>query len=203
VTVAGAVSPPGADFSEPVTQNTLRIVDALYALDVSLANKRHFPAISWLTSYSLYVDAVKDWWGKVDPEWEDTRATALKILQQEAELEEIVRLVGPEALPQGDKLLLLISRMIREDFLQQSAYHEVDTYCVPAKAGLMLKTIIKFYELAQEMLNSGAGIEEIRSSPIVYRISRMKDIPNEVFEQSVKELWSEMEESLVVSKRVP
>lgn len=203
VTVAGAVSPPGADFSEPVTQNTIRIVDALYALDVSLANKRHFPSISWLTSYSLYVDAVKDWWNEYDPGWEETRASALRILQQEAELEEIVRLVGPEALPEGDKLLLLIARMIREDFLQQSAYHEVDTYCVPVKAGLMLKTIMKFYELAQEMLNSGAGIESIRSSPMVYRISRMKDIPNEVFEQRVKELWSEMEQSLVTGKRVP
>jgi V/A-type H+-transporting ATPase subunit A len=202
VTVAGAVSPPGADFSEPVTQNTLRIIDALYALDVSLANKRHFPAISWLTSYSLYADAVKDWWNEHDPGWEDTRAKALKVLQQEAELEEIVRLVGPEALPEGDKLLLLISRMIREDFLQQSAYNEVDTYCTPAKAGLMLKTIMKFYELAQEMLNSGAGIDSIRSSPIVYRISRMKDIPNDEFEQKNKELWSEMEESLVAGKRV-
>ena len=203
VTVAGSVSPPGADFSEPVTQNQIRIVDALYALDVSLANKRHFPSISWLTSYSLYVDAVKDWWNEYDPGWEETRASALRVLQQEAELEEIVRLVGPEALPEGDKLLLLIARMIREDFLQQSAYHEVDTYCVPVKAGLMLKTIMKFYELAQEMLNSGAGIESIRSSPMVYRISRMKDIPNEVFEQRVKELWSEMEQSLVTDKRVP
>ncbi len=203
VTVAGAVSPPGADFSEPVTQNTLRIIDALYALDVSLANKRHFPTINWLTSYSLYVDAVKDWWNEHDPGWEDTRASALRLLQQEAELEEIVRLVGPEALPEGDKLLLLITRMIREDFLQQSAYHEVDTYCVPAKAGLMLKTIMKFYELAQEALNSGAGIESIRSSPMVYRISRMKDIPNEGFEQRAKELWSEMEHSLVAGKRIP
>jgi len=203
VTVAGAVSPPGADFSEPVTQNTLRIIDALYALDVSLANKRHFPTINWLTSYSLYVDAVKDWWNEHDPGWEDTRASALRVLQQEAELEEIVRLVGPEALPEGDKLLLLIARMIREDFLQQSAYHEVDTYCVPAKAGLMLKTIMKFYELAQEALNSGAGIESIRSSPMVYRISRMKDIPNEGFDQRAKELWSEMEHSLVAGKRIP
>jgi len=203
VTVAGSVSPPGADFSEPVTQNTIRIIDAFYALEVSLANKRHFPAISWLTSYSLYVDAVKDWWNEHDPGWENTRASALRLLQQEAELEEIVRLVGPEALPEGDKLLLLIARMIREDFLQQSAYNEVDTYCTPAKAGLMLKTIMKFSELAQEMLNSGAGIESIRLSPMVYRISRMKDIPNDVFEQRVKELWSEMEQSLVAGKQVP
>ncbi|RLC68905.1 MAG: V-type ATP synthase subunit A, partial [Chloroflexi bacterium] len=202
VTVAGAVSPPGADFSEPVTQNTLRIIDALYSLDVSLANKRHFPTINWLTSYSLYVDAVKDWWNTQDPGWEDTRANALKVLQQEAELEEIVRLVGPEALPEGDKLLLLVARMIREDFLQQSAYHEVDTYCAPIKAGFMLKTIMKFYELAQEMLSSRAGIDSIRSSPMVYRISRMKDIPNEVFEERVKELWSEMEQSLTAGKRI-
>ncbi len=203
VTVAGAVSPPGADFSEPVTQNTLRIIDAFYALDVALANKRHFPTINWLTSYSLYVDAVRDWWSKHDPGWEGTRAEALRVLQKEAELEEIVRLVGPEALPEEDKLLLLVARMIREDFLQQSAYNEVDTYCTPAKAGLMLKTIMKFYELAQEMLHSGAGIESIRSSPMVYRVSRMKDIPNEVFEQKARELWSDMEESLVTAKRVP
>jgi len=202
VTVAGAVSPPGADFSEPVTQNTLRIIDALFALEVSLANKRHFPAISWLTSYSLYVDAVKDWWNEYDRGWENTRASALKLLQQEAELEEIVRLVGPESLPEADKLLLLVSRMIREDFLQQSAYHEVDTYCMPTKAGLMLKTIMKFYDLAQEMLDAGSGIESVRSSPMVYRISRMKDIPNEVAEEKMNELWREMEESMVAGKRV-
>ena len=200
VTTIGAVSPPGADFSEPVTQNTLRIVDALYALDVSLANKRHFPAINWLTSYSLYTDAVKDWWHKIYPEWLDSRGSALKILQQEAELEEIVRLVGPEALPEGDKLLLLVARMIREDFLQQSAYHEVDAYCTPLKAGLMLKTIMKFYELAQEILDAGRGIEEVRSSPMVYKISRMKDIPNEHFEQRINKLWSEMAENSAVHK---
>ena len=200
VTVAGAISPPGGDFSEPVTQNTLRIVDALYSLDVSLANRRHFPAINWLTSYSLYAEAVKDWWSKVSPEWADTRATALKLLQQEADLEEIVRLVGPEALPEGDKLLLLVARMIREDFLMQSAYHEIDTYTPPERAHLMLRTIIKFYELTQEMLNSGVSINEIRSSPMVYSISRMKDIPHDVFEERVKELWSEMETSLVAGK---
>jgi V/A-type H+-transporting ATPase subunit A len=203
VTIAGAISPPGADFSEPVTQNTLRIIDALYSLDVTLANRRHFPTINWLTSYSLYAEAVKDWWSKVNPEWADTRAIALKLLQEEAKLEEIVRLVGPEALPEGDKLVLLAARMIREDFLMQSAYHEIDTYCPPERAHLMLKTIIKFYELAQEMLESGISVAEIRSSPIVPRISRMKDIPHDVFEQRIKELRAEMEVSLEASKRVP
>ncbi len=200
VTIAGAVSPPGADFSEPVTQNTLRIVEALYSLDASLANRRHFPAINWLSSYSLYADAVEGWWSEISPDWAETRATGLRILQQEAELEEIVKLVGPEALPDGDKLLLAVSRMIREDFLAQSAYHAIDTYCLPARAHRMLQTIIKFYELAQEALNSGTSVNEIRQSPLVYRISRMKDIPNEEFEDRIKELWSEMESSLTARK---
>jgi V/A-type H+-transporting ATPase subunit A len=203
VTTAGAVSPPGADFSEPVTQNTLRIIDALYSLDVTLANRRHFPTINWLTSYSLYSEALKDWWSKVDPGWADARAVALKLLQEEAKLEEIVRLVGPEALPEGDKLVLLVARMIREDFLMQSAYHEIDTYCLPERAHLMLQTIIKFYELAQETLESGTSVAEIRSSPIVPRVSRMKDIPHDVFEQRIKELWAEIEVSLEARKRVP
>ncbi|MCK5587041.1 V-type ATP synthase subunit A, partial [Candidatus Bipolaricaulota bacterium] len=201
VTVAGAVSPPGADFSEPVTQSTMRIVDALFALDVGLANKRHFPAISWLTSYSLYVDAVKNWWNQHDTGWEETRAVALQLLQKEAELDEIVRLVGPGALPDVDKLLLLVARMIREDFLQQSAYSDADTYCSPAKAGLMLKTILKFHDMAKDMLTSGVEYETVRSSPIVYRIARMKEITNEEFTDKCKELWAEMDESLVARKR--
>jgi V/A-type H+-transporting ATPase subunit A len=200
VTVAGAVSPPGADFSEPVTQNTLRIVDAFYALDTALANRRHFPAINWLTSYSLYVDDVKGWWSEVSPEWETTRAMALRLLQQEAELEEIVRLVGPEALPEDDKLVLLATRMIREDFLMQSAYHEIDTYCLPLKAQLMLRTVIRFYELAQKMVDSGVSVAEIRPSPLMPRISRMKDIPNDDIEARVKDLWADMEASLVAHK---
>jgi len=201
VTIAGAVSPPGADFSEPVTQNTLRIVDALFALDVGLANKRHFPAISWLTSYSLYVDAVKNWWNQHDPGWEETRGAALVVLQKEAELEEIVRLVGPEALPDNDKLLLLVARMIREDFLQQSAYSDADTYCTPGKAGLMLKTILRFHEMAQDMLNAGVPYEDIRTSPIVYRIARMKDLFNEESAEKIKELWAEMDDVLVARRR--
>ena len=201
VTVVGAVSPPGADFSEPVTQSTMRIVDALFALDVGLANKRHFPAISWLTSYSLYVDAVKNWWNQHDTGWEETRAVALQILQKEAELEEIVRLVGPGALPDMDKLLLLVSRMIREDFLQQSAYSDADTYCSPAKAGFMLKTILKFHDMSKDMLTSGVEFDTVRSSPIVYRISRMKEIINEEFTDKCKELWADMDEALVARKR--
>ncbi|MFH1775440.1 MAG: V-type ATP synthase subunit A [Chloroflexota bacterium] len=200
ITVAGAISPPGADFSEPVTQNTLRIVEALYSLDASLANRRHFPAINWLSTYSLYVEWVKGWWENIAPGWEETRGVALNVLQKEAELQEIVRLVGPEALPERDKLLLLVARMIREDFLMQSAYHEIDTYCMPARAHLMLQTIIKFYEVAQRLSDSGVAVAEIRTSPIVPRIARMKDIPYEEIEPRIKELWADIETSLVAQK---
>jgi V/A-type H+-transporting ATPase subunit A len=194
------VSPPGADFSEPVTQNTLRIVDAFYALDVALANRRHFPAINWLTSYSLYVEDVEGWWAKIGPEWAKTRATALGVLQEESRLEEIVRLVGPESLPESDKLILMVARMIREDFLAQNAYSEIDTYSNPFRAHLMLRTIMKFNDLTREMLAGGTTVAEIRQSPIIFRISRMKDIPEDVFEQRIKELWSEMDGALVVRK---
>ena len=194
VTVIGAVSPPGADFSEPVTQSTLRIVDALYSLDVALANKRHFPTISWLASYSLYTDATSRWWSSVSPKWLETRNIALKILQQEAELEEIVRLVGPESLPEDDKLALLAARMIREDFLMQSAYHPIDTYTTPRRAHMMLSTIMKFYELTQELSASGMLVSEIASSKILQRISRMKDVPNEDFDKYISNTLSEMEE---------
>jgi len=197
VTVVGAVSPPGADFSEPVTQNTLRIVEALYSLDVALANRRHFPAISWLSSYSLYVDAVEEWWkGNVGPEWKELRGKALKLLQEEAELQEIVRLVGPEALPEKDKLTLLIARMLREDFLMQSAY-DIDTYCSPKKAHLMMKTLMAFYERARRMMESGAQVKEVQGLPVVAKIARMKEIPNEAFEERIEEIWTEMEEGSV------
>jgi len=160
-TVIGSVSPPGADFSEPVTQATLRIVDVLYSLDVALANKRHFPTINWLQSYSLYADSVDKWWNRISPDYNEIRDKALITLQREAELEEIVRLVGPEALPEDDKLVLLAARMIREDFLMQSAYHPVDTYTEPKRAHMMISTIMKFYSLAEEATESGMLVSEV------------------------------------------
>lgn len=194
VTVVGAVSPPGADFSEPVTQNTLRFVKVLYALDVALANRRHFPAINWLVSYSLYVETVEKWWRKLDPEWRSVRDTAMRILQEEAELEEIVRLVGPEALPERDKLTLEVARMIREDFLMQSAFHEIDTYSPPDKTHLMMKTIIRFYEKAKNVLEMGITVDEIRKLPVKYRIARMKEIPYDKVEEEIKKIWVEMDQ---------
>ena len=199
-TVIGSVSPPGADFSEPVTQATLRIVDALYSLDVTLANKRHFPTINWLQSYSLYADAVDKWWSKVSADYTTVRNRTLIILQNEADLEEIVRLVGPEALPEDDKLLLLVARMIREDFLMQSAYHPVDTYSPPERSHLMLSTIIKFYDLAKDMAEAGTLVSDIASSKLIPRISRMKDIPHEDIADYVKQLWSDMEKGMIAQE---
>ena len=204
VTVVGAVSPPGADFSEPVTQNTLRIVKALFALDVALANRRHFPAINWLISYSLYVETVERWWRKMDPEWRKIRDTAMKLLQEEAELEEIVRLVGPEALPEKDKLTLEVARMIREDFLMQNAFHEIDTFSPPEKTHLMMKTIIRFYEKAKSVLEMGITVDEIRKLPVKYRIARMKEIPYDKVEEEIKKIWLEMDKEFkdLVEKRM-
>ncbi|MGB3999272.1 MAG: V-type ATP synthase subunit A [Desulfomonilia bacterium] len=191
-TVIGAVSPPGADFSEPVTQSTLRIVDALYSLDVALANRRHFPTINWLQSYSHYVDSVNAWWEKVSPDYTEVRNQALITLQKEAELEEIVRLVGPEALPENDKLLLLIARMIREDFLMQSAYHPVDTYSNPKRSHLMLSTIMKFSDFARGLAEEGMMVSEISASRIKQRISRMKDVPDDEIDQYVDSIRQDM-----------
>lgn len=196
-TVIGSVSPPGADFSEPVTQATLRIVDALYSLDVALANKRHFPTINWLQSYSLYADSVDKWWNKISDEYSDVRNETLATLQKEAELEEIVRLVGPEALPEDDKLLLLVARMIREDFLMQSAFHPVDTYTEPKRNHTMIRTIMKFYEISRDMVDSGTLVSDISALKLKQRISRMKDIPHDEFDAYVANLMSDMEKSSV------
>ena len=193
LTIMGAVSPPGADFSEPVTQSTLRIVRALYALDVDLAYRRHYPAINWLTSYSLYVENVTEWWHKnIDPEWRSLRERALSILQREAELAELVRLVGVEALPEDDKLLLEVARMIREDFLRQNAFHEIDTYCPPRKATLMMRAIMLFYDYASKAIKKGISVDKIRELRCRAKIARMKEIPNIDFEDQFKQLFEEI-----------
>ncbi len=179
VSVIGAVSPPGGDFSEPVVQNTLRVVKVFWALDADLARRRHFPAINWLMSYSLYVDAVKDWWHQnVDPEWKEMRDTAMKLLQKEAELQEIVRIVGPDALPDRERAVLLVTRMIREDYLQQDAFHEVDTYCPPKKQVTMMRVLLNFYNYTMQAIDRGVPVEEIAKLPVREKIGRMKFEPN-------------------------
>jgi len=189
VSIVGAVSPPGGDFSEPVTQNTLRICKVFWALDASLADKRHFPAIDWLQSYSLYIDSIETWWAKkVDPEWRTIRDNAMALLQKEAELQEVVQLVGPDALPDRERITLETTRMIREDFLQQNAYHEVDTYCSPEKQLKMLKTIMKFHENATEALERGAPAADLVNLPVKEEIGRMKYIPEDEFDERIKEI---------------
>uniref|UniRef100_A0A7C4JLU2 A-type ATP synthase subunit A n=1 Tax=Staphylothermus marinus TaxID=2280 RepID=A0A7C4JLU2_STAMA len=175
LTLIGAVSPPGGDFSEPVVRSTVRYVQSFYALDYSLATRRHFPAVNWLLSYSLYVPYVKEWWNKLtNGEWDDYRETAMKILQREAELSDIVRIVGPEALPEDDKLILEIARMIKEDFLQQSAYVPTDAYSPPEKDHLIMKTIITFYNKAREAVSRGIPVAKIRELKCRTLIARMK-----------------------------
>ncbi|USS41250.1 V-type ATP synthase subunit A [Thermococcus aggregans] len=198
VSVIGAVSPPGGDLSDPVVQNTLRVVKVFWALDADLARRRHFPAINWLTSYSLYVDSIKDWWHKnVDPEWKAMRDEAMKLLQKEAELEEIVRIVGPDALPERERAILLVARMIREDYLQQDAFHEVDTYCPPKKQITMMRVILNFYRHTMRAIDAGIPVEEIAKLPVREEIGRMKYNPNieeiasliEKTEEQFKELF--------------
>lgn len=174
VTIFGAISPPGGDFSEPVVRNTLRYIQALYALDYELATRRHFPAISWLMSYSLYVDFVKEYLDEISGgKWFENRNLFLKILQRESELLDIVRLVGPEALPEEDKLLLEVARMIREAFLQQNEYDPNDAYSSLEKGLLIMNAIIEFYNTSLRLVKSGVPvfkIRELRSPYIIYRL---------------------------------
>lgn len=175
ITVIGAVSPPGGDFSEPITQNTLRIVKVFWALDAKLAQRRHFPAINWLNSYSLYSKALGDWYKEnVSPDWVKLRDDAMELLQKESELQEIVQLVGSDALPEDQQLTLEITRMIREYFLQQNAYHEVDTFCPMDKQFKLLKAITTWGNRAQSALEGGAAIEEIMKSKSKDDLAKVK-----------------------------
>ncbi|TET31736.1 MAG: V-type ATP synthase subunit A [Planctomycetota bacterium] len=166
VTIIGAVSPPGGDFSEPVTQNTLRIVKVFWALDAKLMQRRHFPSINWLTSYSLYDDILENWFNEnVHPEMAKMRGDAKALLQKEAELQEIVQLVGSDSLPESEQLTLEIARMVREIFLQQNAFHDVDSFCPMDKQYELMKAIMEFGELAKEALERHAAISEIVAAP--------------------------------------
>jgi len=189
VSIIGAVSPPGGDFSEPVAQNTLRVVSAFWALDTNLADRRHFPAINWLTSYSLYLDFVKAWYDQnVDGDFQILRGKMMALLEKEAELQEIVQLVGQDALPESDRALLDVARMIREDYLQQHAYHEIDSYCSKEKQFLMLKIIRKFNEEVNKSIESGVGADRIGALKIKDEIARMKYTPNQDFSKRYEEL---------------
>ncbi len=192
VTIFGAISPPGGDFSEPVVRNTLRYIQALYALDYELATRRHFPAISWLMSYSLYVDFVREYLDEISGgKWFEYRNLFLKILQRESELLDIVRLVGPEALPEEDKLLLEAARMIREAFLQQNEYDPNDAYSSLEKGLLIMNAIIEFYNTSLKLVKSGVPVFKIRELKSPYIIYRLRLYALE----EAKKLYEEFKES--------
>lgn len=189
----GAVSPPGGDISEPVSQATLRIVKVFWGLDAQLAYKRHFPAINWLTSYSLYSNSLASWFNEnVASEWNDLRARFFHILQEEAELEEIVKLVGMDALSPSDRLKMEVARSIREDFLHQLAFHEVDTHTSPYKQFLMMKLILLYYDKATGALEFGADIEDIVNLPIREKIGRFKYVQEDQVRDEAESIESEL-----------
>ena len=196
LSIIGAVSPPGGDLSDPVVQATLRVVKVFWGLDDALAAQRHFPAINWLTSYSLYLDTTEKVAAKgVDKAWPEYRREAMALLVREAELEELVRLVGVDALPASDRLIMHVAKMIREDFLHQNAFDSIDTYTSHKKQFLMLRNIILFYHRAREVFDAGAQVEQIEKLPALERISRSKFVAedklgefDEIFEQARGEL---------------
>jgi len=189
VTVVGAVSPPGGDFSEPVSQNTLRVTRVFWALDANLAARRHFPSINWLTSYSLYTGDLRNWYQRtVAKDWPDMRIEALEILQKEAELQDIVQLVGYDALPESEKGVMDIAKMIREDYLQQSAYDPVDTFASIRKQYLMMKTILSFGKREAEAIKTGAQASQIANFPVKSKIAKMKWTPEDQFEAFVQDI---------------
>ena len=175
LSVIGAVSPPGGDISEPVSQATLRIVKVFWGLDSNLAYKRHFPAINWLTSYSLYVDSIGEWFKEnVDENWLELRQKLMSLLQEEAELEEIVKMVGMDALSAPDRLKMEASRSIREDYLHQNSFHEIDTYTSLKKQEMMMELVLGFYEQSAEALREGADVEALIKMPVREAIGRFK-----------------------------
>lgn len=185
VTLIGAVSPPGGDFTDPVTTHTLRFIKTFWALDGRLAYSRHYPAINWMQSYSGYLSEVSKWWAKnVDPDWARLRSEIYNILQREDVLKEIVRLLGPEALPDEEKLILDVARMIKEGFLQQNAYDRIDTYCSPKKQVKMLRLFTTFYVLANNALKIGVPLSEIRALPVIAKMLRCKyEVPETELER--------------------
>jgi V/A-type H+-transporting ATPase subunit A len=193
VSVIGAVSPPGGDFSEPVTQNTLRVVRVFWALDADLAHARHFPAINWLSSYSLYPDDVQEWWNVHGGEqWGAMRRTMMTILQKESELEEIVHLVGQDVLPEDDKLSLHVAEIIRESFLIQSAFDPVDTFCPPEKQYHMMRLITDYAGYGKEAIGKGMSVADIASLPVAYRLARLGSVENDAFTEYFEETEREM-----------
>jgi V/A-type H+-transporting ATPase subunit A len=174
ISIIGAVSPPGGDFSEPVTQHTKRFIRCFWALDRDLANARHYPAISWIDSYSEYAEELKDWWEQVNPQWHEARTRAMELLKKEQRLAQIVKLIGPDALPDTQRLILLAADLIKNGFLQQNAFNDVDMYSSPEKQVLILKIIMDFYHRALDIIKAGAPLLKLRELPSLNAIIRIK-----------------------------
>ncbi len=203
LSVIGAVSPPGGDISEPVSQATLRIVKVFWGLDANLAYQRHFPAINWLTSYSLYADSLADWYNNnVSPDWTKFRSRFMSILNDEAELKEIVKLVGMDALSASDRLKMETARSIREDFLHQLAFHEVDTYTSLKKQLYMMKLILSFHDEAGKAVADGADIETVSNLPVREKIGRFKYVAEENTDEEFSRLSTEISAELDKCKEV-
>ncbi len=201
LSVIGAVSPAGGDISEPVSQATLRIVKVFWSLDSSLAYKRHFPAINWLTSYSLYIDSMADWFNaNVHDDWMASRGQMMRLLQDEAELQEIVQLVGMDALSAPDRLKLEAARSIREDFLHQNSFHEIDTYTPLEKQYLLMKLVLAYYNDSVKALNRGADVEQLVKLPVRERIGRFKyTVPENIeaeYQSVLNDLTTELSKTL-------
>ena len=187
LSVIGAVSPPGGDTSEPVSQATLRIVKVFWGLDSDLAYKRHFPAINWLNSYSLYLDDMEKWFNaEVAPDWMEGRQKMMTLLQEEAELEEIVKMVGMDALSPGDRLKMEAARSIREDFLHQNSFHEIDTYTSLKKQYMLMKLVNAFYDRASDALSQGASLRKLISMPVREQIGRFKYVREENLDEEYR-----------------
>lgn len=197
VTIIGAVSPPGGDISEPVSQNTLRVTKVFLALDAALAYRRHFPAINWLKSYSLYKEDLGEWLSEnISSDFPGMVSRSMELLQKEAELQEVVQLVGPDALPEKEQAILMITKMVREDFLQQNAFSDVDARSSMEKQYNMLRTVLRFADRANSALDLGVQLKNIESLPIKTKIGRMKEIPDEKkqeFENIIKEMDDEFD----------
>ncbi len=194
VTVVGAVSPPGGDFSEPVTQTSSRVVGGLWALDSSLAHRRHFPAINWNRSYSLYDQRLLDWFNtNVGESWGHNRSRALEILQRDAELQEVVQLVGPDALQDNDRATLELGKMLREDFLQQNAFSETDASCSTTKQLGLLEAHIKFYDRLKVYIEQGGSLDDILELPLREELAGLRNISEDEFAESLETFYENME----------
>jgi V/A-type H+-transporting ATPase subunit A len=202
ISIIGAVSPPGGDFSEPVTQHTKRFIRCFWALDRDLANARHYPAVSWIDSYSEYAEEVRFWWEEVNPRWAEVRKKCLDLLKREQRLAEIVKLIGPDAQPDEQKMVLITAEIIKDGFLRQSSFDTVDMYCVPGKQVRLLELIMEFHERALVCIKLGAPLTKVSATGLKEGLSRLKStVKNDeldqlsIFESNMRNMLDELERS--------